>query len=106
MSLFSSGNPSPDPVNFQRNRNISAPYVGKLAEGDRWQLCYQEFARNSNHRLIHFLQHQLAILPAEIEMLLRHPEQAHAPFPMLLWQYGLISLPQLTQIFDWLEKQL
>jgi hypothetical protein len=52
------------------------------------------------------LQHELAVSPAEINLLLRHPEQAHAPLPMILWQYGLITLQQLTQIFDWLEAQL
>ncbi len=57
----------------------------------------------SNTRLIEFLQQELAISPTEIAVLLRHPEQAHAPLPMLLWQYGLISLQQLTQVFDWLE---
>lgn len=61
---------------------------------------------SSNRQLIHFLQHELAISPAEIDLLLRHPEQEQAPLPMLLWQYGLITLQQLTQVFDWLEAQL
>lgn len=60
---------------------------------------------NSNTRLLQFLQHDLAVSPAEIEVLLRHPEQEYAPLPMLLWQYGLVSLNQLDQIFDWLETQ-
>jgi hypothetical protein len=59
-----------------------------------------------NPQLIEFLQQELAISPAEISLLLRRPEQAHAPLPMLLWQYGLITLQQLTQIFDWLDDQL
>lgn len=61
---------------------------------------------SSNTPLIQFLQHELAISPAEIDVLLRHPEQDYAPLPMLLWQYGLITLQQLAQIFDWLEAQL
>jgi Protein of unknown function (DUF2949) len=65
----------------------------------------QEAAMSSNTQFIHFLQHEMAISTAEIDVLLRHPEQAHAPLPMLLWQYGLITLQQLTQIFDWLEAQ-
>lgn len=60
---------------------------------------------NSNTRLIQFLQHEMAVSPAEIDVLLHHPEQEHAPLHMLLWQYGLISLTQLGQIFDWLETQ-
>ncbi|MEB3336969.1 MAG: DUF2949 domain-containing protein [Leptolyngbyaceae bacterium] len=59
-----------------------------------------------NTQLIQFLQYELAISSAEIDVLLRHPEQAHAPLPMLLWQYGLVTMPQLTQIFDWLDAQL
>jgi hypothetical protein len=61
---------------------------------------------NSNTHLIQFLQHEMAISPAEINVLLRHPEQESAPLPMILWQYGLITLQQLTQIFDWLEAQI
>ncbi|NJO72588.1 MAG: DUF2949 domain-containing protein [Leptolyngbyaceae cyanobacterium RM1_406_9] len=61
---------------------------------------------SSNASLIHFLQHELAISSAEIDVLLRHPERDYAPLPMLLWQYGLITMQQLAQIFDWLEAQL
>lgn len=60
---------------------------------------------SSNTQFIQFLQHEMAISTAEIDVLLRHPEQDRAPLPMLLWQYGLITLQQLTQIFDWLEDQ-
>lgn len=58
---------------------------------------------SSNTRLIQFLQDDLAVSSAEIDVLLRHPEQAHAPLHIILWQYGLITIQQLTQIFDWLE---
>lgn len=61
---------------------------------------------NSNTQLIQFLQHEMAISPSEINVLLRHPEQDYAPLPMILWQYGLITIQQLTQIFDWLEAQV
>ncbi|NJO78733.1 MAG: DUF2949 domain-containing protein [Cyanobacteria bacterium RM1_2_2] len=60
---------------------------------------------SSNAKLIQFLQHELAVSAAEIDVLLRHPEHAHAPLHMILWQYGLITLQQLGQIFDWLEGQ-
>ncbi|NJR49233.1 MAG: DUF2949 domain-containing protein [Leptolyngbyaceae cyanobacterium CSU_1_3] len=61
---------------------------------------------SSNTQLIEFLQHELAVSPAEINVLLHHPEQAHAPLHMILWQYGLITLQQLTQVFDWLDAQI
>ncbi len=36
-------------------------------------------------------------------MALRLYEQDPGPLHMILWQYGLVSLEQLEQIFDWLE---
>ncbi len=54
-------------------------------------------------RLIHFLQEDLAISAASIAVALRHSEQERGPLPMVLWQYGLVSLEQLEQIYDWLE---
>ncbi len=62
---------------------------------------------NHNHdtKLIHFLEQEMAISSAEIAVLLRHRERDYAPLPMLLWQYGLVTLTQLCQIFDWLEAQ-
>jgi hypothetical protein len=53
--------------------------------------------------LIQFLQDELAISPASIQVALRHCEQDPGPLPMVLWQYGLITLEQLEQVYDWLE---
>jgi hypothetical protein len=105
MSPLSPLNSGANQIDRQGKSNSSASYLGDLAHGD-WQLCYQEITMDSNPKLIQFLEHKLKVLPAEIDILLRHPEQDHAPFPMLLWQYGLVTLQQLTQIFDWLEHQL
>lgn len=62
--------------------------------------------------LIRFLQEDLAISPASIEVAERvggkgeQRSQYHDPnsLTMLLWQYGLVSLEQLDKIFDWLAK--
>ena len=54
-------------------------------------------------RLIHFLQEDLAISAASLAVALRHREQDPGPLPMILWQYGLITLEQLEQIYDWME---
>jgi hypothetical protein len=55
-------------------------------------------------QLVQFLRFELAIPAASIAMALRHPEQDYGQLPMILWQYGLISLEQLDRIFDWLER--
>jgi Protein of unknown function (DUF2949) len=58
-------------------------------------------------RLIEFLEHELAIPTSAIAIGLRHQEPS-APLPdnllpMVLWQYGLLTIEQLDQVFDWLE---
>jgi len=57
---------------------------------------------NSNTRAFRkFLREELAISGDELAIALQH-KQPGDPLAMLLWQYGLISLSQLQQIFDWL----
>ncbi len=60
---------------------------------------------NRRNALINFLQRELAISDAAIAVALKHPEQDSEHLPMILWQYGLVSLEQLNCIFDWLGEQ-
>lgn len=54
-------------------------------------------------RLIKFLREELAVPAAAIAIGLRHREQDMNQLPMILWQYGLITLDQLNRVFDWME---
>lgn len=55
-------------------------------------------------QLIQFLKSDLAISDAAIATALRHSDdQSPHLLPMVLWQYGLVTLDQLDSIFDWLE---
>ena len=58
----------------------------------------------SNNQLITFLQDELDISAKSIAFALRHSQHASDPLPMILWQYGFVSIEQLDQIFDWLER--
>lgn len=60
--------------------------------------------RNFEHSFLDFLQEDLALSRSEIVVALRGCQTSRGPLPMVLWQYGLISLEQLAQIFDWLEN--
>lgn len=60
-------------------------------------------APKSYARLIRFLQEELAISADSISIALKHREHDPGPLPMILWRYGLVTLEQLNQIFDWLE---
>jgi hypothetical protein len=56
-------------------------------------------------QFIQFLQTELAVSDEAIAVALKHPEQDIAPLHMILWQYGLVSIEQLSHIFDWLGHQ-
>lgn len=60
-------------------------------------------AISKHSNLIQFLQEELSVSYSSIEVALRHSEQDPGPLPMILWQYGLITLEQLEQIYDWME---
>jgi hypothetical protein len=51
--------------------------------------------------LINFLREKLEIPIEYLTMALRQSQAIPHQLPMVLWQYGLISLEQLEQIFDW-----
>lgn len=53
--------------------------------------------------LIQFLQQDLGVSVAQIDLALRQIRETSDQLPMILWQYGLISLGQLDKIFDWFE---
>ena len=53
-------------------------------------------------QLFQFLRDELSLPETSIELAARHCHQDSSLLPMLLWQYGLINLQQLDQIFDWL----
>ncbi|MBW4420109.1 MAG: DUF2949 domain-containing protein [Myxacorys californica WJT36-NPBG1] len=55
-------------------------------------------------RFIGFLQDELSLSTASISLALRYREQNPGPLPMILWQYGLITLEQLDRIYNWLES--
>ncbi len=56
----------------------------------------------TKERLIDFLQTELAVPDAAIAFAKRQSEQDPSLLPLTLWQYGLVTLEQLNQIFDWL----
>ena len=55
-------------------------------------------------KLIQFLQDDLAISPDAIAVAIKQSsDQPSNLLPMVLWQYGLITLEELDQVFEWLE---
>jgi Protein of unknown function (DUF2949) len=54
-------------------------------------------------RLIKFLQDEMAVPASAIAMAQRSPNLTSNLLPIILWQYGLVTLEELNRIFDWLE---
>jgi hypothetical protein len=58
----------------------------------------------THSKFIRFLQEDLSLSASSIALALRYREQNPGPLPMILWQYGLVTLEQLDQIYNWLES--
>lgn len=58
---------------------------------------------NQQKQLLAFLREKMAIREPGLEMAVRLCEASAGSLPMVLWQYGLIDLSQLNQLFDWME---
>jgi Protein of unknown function (DUF2949) len=55
------------------------------------------------NRLLRFLKEELLLPNDAIDLALRHTIKSSGSLPIILWQYGLITLDQLSSIYDWLE---
>jgi hypothetical protein len=53
-----------------------------------------------------FLYDELELSSEALDVVLHNQHQATDPIPMLLWQYGFISVPQLQRIWDWLDAKV
>ncbi|ACB49901.1 conserved hypothetical protein [Crocosphaera subtropica ATCC 51142] len=53
-----------------------------------------------------FLQQEMALSRDDLAVVINNQRQPGDPIPMLLWQYGLISVTQLQRIWDWLDAQV
>ncbi len=54
-------------------------------------------------KLIQFLKDELGLSPDSLEIAKKASEQNQGPIPMVLWQYGLVTIEELERIYDWLE---
>ena len=55
--------------------------------------------------LLQFLQRRLGLSPSALELGQRQAELEQAPLPIVLWSFGLLSLQQLEDVFDWQNPQ-
>ena len=60
----------------------------------------------ATHALLQFLQLRLGLSPSALDLGQRQAELEQAPLPIVLWSFGLLSLKQLEEVFDWQNNQL
>ena len=58
-----------------------------------------------NSQLLKFLKDDLDVSNASLNVALKHWHNDPGPLPILLWQYGFVTLEQLDQIYEWLENE-
>lgn len=60
--------------------------------------------QNTYLKFISFLQEELSLPGESISVMDRQWQKNSmlSPLPMILWQYGLVTLEQLDRIYDWL----
>jgi hypothetical protein len=55
-------------------------------------------------KFVRFLQEELALSHESIAMAERSIKKDQGPWPMILWQYGLVTLEQLDRIYERFEE--
>lgn len=53
--------------------------------------------------MIQFLKDELGLSPDSLAIAEKASEQNQGPIPMVLWQYGLVTIEELDRIYEWLE---
>ncbi|WP_404790438.1 DUF2949 domain-containing protein [Altericista sp. CCNU0014] len=53
---------------------------------------------------LHYLTQNLGLSEAALAIATRQQQPTATELPIVLWNYGLITLEQLEEIFDWRSK--
>lgn len=55
-------------------------------------------------RFLTYLQQNMGLSEAVLAIATRQQQPTTTELPIVLWNYGLITLEQVGQIFDWMEE--
>lgn len=58
---------------------------------------------HQNQHLLEFLHEDLDIPQTAISLIQRQEIVELSHIPIILWKFGLVSLPQVNRIFEWIE---
>jgi hypothetical protein len=57
-------------------------------------------------QFVNFLRQDLNLSDDSVQLALKQSQSNHGRLPIVLWQYGLVSLAELDQIYDWFESYI
>jgi Protein of unknown function (DUF2949) len=58
----------------------------------------------NNPRFLTYLQQNMGLSESALAITTRQRQPTTTELPIVLWNYGLITLEQVGQIFDWMEE--
>jgi Protein of unknown function (DUF2949) len=57
-------------------------------------------------QVVNFLRQNLNLSADSVQLALKQSQSDYSSLPIILWQYGLVSLPELDQVYDWFESYI
>jgi Protein of unknown function (DUF2949) len=63
----------------------------------------------SKHHLpqvANFLRQNLNLSDDSVQLAFKQAQSDYSSLPIVLWQYGLVTLPELDQVYDWFESYI
>jgi hypothetical protein len=57
-------------------------------------------------QVINFLRQNLNLSDDSVQLALKQSRSDYSSLPIVLWQYGLVSLAELDRIYDWFESYI
>jgi hypothetical protein len=63
-------------------------------------------SQNYLPQFVNFLRQNLNLSDDSVQLALKQSQSGRGSLPIVLWQYGLVSLAELDQIYDWFESYI
>jgi Protein of unknown function (DUF2949) len=57
-------------------------------------------------QVVNFLRQNLNLSDDSVQLALKQSQTNYSSLPIVLWQYGLVSLPELDRVYDWFESYI
>jgi Protein of unknown function (DUF2949) len=57
-------------------------------------------------QVVEFLHQNLNLSDDSVQLALKQSQSDYNNLPIILWKYGLVSLPELDRVYDWFESYI